>query len=227
MRSIQARVSVSVSAPLLAMVLSTSSPVAHADQTIRCESDDYHYKSCSISDHGYVRLKRQISKTDCVKGRNWDYNRRSIWVDDGCAAEFVVEDRWGSSGHRGGGNGDSGKTAAAVAAIAILGAAAIAANRDQDDDEPGRGHAGHSSYIPGWMIGSFHGYNHQHRTPIDMRIDRDGRMDADAKGHRLSGYVNGGRLYVGDVSFEIQRSGDGFDTVQVGNYGNRVHYTRR
>jgi hypothetical protein len=52
-------------------------------------------------------------------------------------------------------------------------------------------------------------------------------MTAKADGADLRGYVNDRRLYVGDSEFELQRYGDGFETVQVGDYSNRVRYTRR
>lgn len=64
--------------------------------TVRCESGDYKYRLCSV-DTGRgsaVRIQRQLSKTRCVEGRNWGWNRAGIWVDQGCAAEFVVDRRW-------------------------------------------------------------------------------------------------------------------------------------
>lgn len=44
---------------------------------------------------------------------------------------------------------------------------------------------------------------------------------------KLKGYVNDGRLHIGDAGFHIERAGDGFNSVQVGNRFNKVHYTRR
>ncbi len=41
-----------------------------------------------------VRVQRQISKTRCVEGRNWGWNRAGIWVDQGCEAEFRIDRRW-------------------------------------------------------------------------------------------------------------------------------------
>jgi hypothetical protein len=52
-------------------------------------------------------------------------------------------------------------------------------------------------------------------------------MAAFTQGHDLRGYVNDRRLYVGDAIFEIERTGDGFQTVQVGDWNNRVRYVRR
>jgi len=90
-------ITITVSAILLAAA-TFSSPVL-ADQTIKCKSEHFDYRKCRIDTHGYVRLSRQLSKTNCRQGRNWDFDRRGIWVDDGCAAEFVVESRHHTSSH--------------------------------------------------------------------------------------------------------------------------------
>ena len=63
---------------------------------VRCESPDFHYRMCQV-DTGRgsaVRITRQISRTACVEGRTWGFNRAGIWVDKGCAAEFQVDRRW-------------------------------------------------------------------------------------------------------------------------------------
>ncbi|NCT67499.1 MAG: DUF3011 domain-containing protein [Rhodanobacteraceae bacterium] len=66
------------------------------DIVVRCGSGGYRYNMCQV-DTGRgsrVYLRRQISDTRCVEGRNWGWNRAGIWVDQGCAGEFVVERRW-------------------------------------------------------------------------------------------------------------------------------------
>lgn len=63
---------------------------------VRCGSINYDYRMCQV-DTGRgseVRIRRQISKTRCVEGRNWGWNRAGIWVNGGCEAEFVVNRRW-------------------------------------------------------------------------------------------------------------------------------------
>ncbi|MEO8742313.1 MAG: DUF3011 domain-containing protein [Lysobacteraceae bacterium] len=58
--------------------------------TVRCASHGYNRNFCRVDTRGGVRLTRQISDTACVRGRNWDYNGRGIWVTNGCAADFIV-----------------------------------------------------------------------------------------------------------------------------------------
>jgi len=73
-------------------------PGADWDQDISfvCESRDFRYNMCQVDvgRGGAVRIVRQISGTRCIEGRSWGYNRAGVWVDGGCAAQFVVERRW-------------------------------------------------------------------------------------------------------------------------------------
>lgn len=45
-----------------------------------------------------VRLVRRLSDRACNQGRDWGYDSRRIWVDNGCRAEFEVRPRSGNSG---------------------------------------------------------------------------------------------------------------------------------
>lgn len=65
-------------------------PGAAAAQLIRCESDRNRYRHCGVQVRRDVQLSRQLSKTQCVRGRNWDWDRNGVWVDHGCRAEFSV-----------------------------------------------------------------------------------------------------------------------------------------
>jgi hypothetical protein len=40
-----------------------------------------------------VQLVRQISGSPCRQDETWGYDRRGIWVDRGCRAEFVITQR--------------------------------------------------------------------------------------------------------------------------------------
>ena len=77
------------------------------------------------------------------------------------------------------------------------------------------------------MVGKFKGYNTEYGAEVKLGITEKGRAAANVEGTKLSGYVNDGRLYIGDAEFYIERAGDGFNTVQVGHRSNKVHYTRR
>jgi hypothetical protein len=72
-------------------------PPPHFDRWERdyvtCESINYNYNQCGsyyVRRIDRVRLVQQHSKTYCQQGRNWGYDRRSVWVSGGCRATFEV-----------------------------------------------------------------------------------------------------------------------------------------
>ncbi len=56
--------------------------------TFRCESNDKHYVSCRMPTRGHPEIRRRISKPSCRFSQSWGVDRKSVWVDDGCRAEF-------------------------------------------------------------------------------------------------------------------------------------------
>ncbi len=59
-----------------------------APRSVTCESVDQRQVECAMDTRGEVQVARQLSRTRCVRGDNWDVNRHSVWVKDGCRAEF-------------------------------------------------------------------------------------------------------------------------------------------
>lgn len=202
------------------------SPEVAANEFVTCESKEHQYRTCPIRSHGYVSLRRQTSRADCIQGRTWDYDQRSIWVDQNCKGEFEVETRHHTDGHK---DHTGSNAVAAIAAAALIAAVASNAKDDKHDKYNDKNYYGsrHSSYVPGWMIGDFKGYNIKYGSEVSLTVDPNGKVNASVDGTRLHGYVNDERLYVGDVVFYIDRAGDGFNTTQVGKTDNQVHYTRR
>jgi hypothetical protein len=56
----------------------------------KCESSPVGRKRCPVSTHGGVRLVRQLSRNDCIEHSTWGYDSGSVWVSQGCRAEFQV-----------------------------------------------------------------------------------------------------------------------------------------
>jgi hypothetical protein len=67
---------------------------------VRCESHDGRQNYCAMETRGGVVLLRQLSRGACIEGRTWGFDRRGVWVADGCRGEF--------SSARGGGWNDGG-----------------------------------------------------------------------------------------------------------------------
>ena len=75
---------------------------------VTCESVDQRQVECGMDTRGEVRVSRQLSRTRCVRGDTWDLNRHSVWVKDGCRAEFRNDsaDNRSDAGHAGGSGSD-------------------------------------------------------------------------------------------------------------------------
>lgn len=59
-------------------------------QIVRCESQDRHQRRCNASVRRGVDIVRQLSRTRCVQGQNWGWDRGGVWVSGGCRAEFRI-----------------------------------------------------------------------------------------------------------------------------------------
>jgi hypothetical protein len=69
-------------------------------QAITCSSDDGKRNYCPADTRGGVQLVKQRSGSPCTQGYSWGFDRRGIWVDRGCRADFTV-----NTGYRLGGPG--------------------------------------------------------------------------------------------------------------------------
>jgi hypothetical protein len=61
--------------------------------TINCSSNNGKRNYCSADTSRGVTLARQISGSPCVQGSTWGYDRRGVWVDRGCRADFRLTGR--------------------------------------------------------------------------------------------------------------------------------------
>lgn len=57
---------------------------------LTCASDDGRRHLCRADTRGGVEIERQRSGSPCIEGSTWGVNRRGIWVDRGCRADFLI-----------------------------------------------------------------------------------------------------------------------------------------
>lgn len=57
---------------------------------ITCASDDGYRHYCAADTRYGVRMVNQRSNAACIQGSTWGFDRRGIWVDRGCRADFIV-----------------------------------------------------------------------------------------------------------------------------------------
>lgn len=98
--------------------------------TIVCESQGGQTNYCSADTRGGVRLVTQYSKHGCYQGDSWGFDRRSIWVSNGCRAQFET----GDSSRYSSDHNDKHAAAAAVVALGVIGAVALASRHNNDND---------------------------------------------------------------------------------------------
>jgi hypothetical protein len=86
------------------LLVALLAPVAAMADQVRCESKSNALKECDMDTRGEVRMVKQLSRADCVEGRDWGVNRNSVWVKNGCRADFES----GGSGYGGRSDWDRG-----------------------------------------------------------------------------------------------------------------------
>lgn len=59
-------------------------------QRITCSADGDGYRLCPANVRNDVILIQQFSRAPCRLDRTWGFNRRGVWVDQGCRAEFEI-----------------------------------------------------------------------------------------------------------------------------------------
>ncbi len=60
-----------------------------SQQRITCSSNNGNRNWCDIGGSRDVRLVRQVSGSACIRDNTWGVDRRGLWVDRGCRAEFI------------------------------------------------------------------------------------------------------------------------------------------
>ncbi|HUU32547.1 MAG TPA: DUF3011 domain-containing protein [Vicinamibacterales bacterium] len=196
-----------VTRPLAILICATLLPAwpAAAQETLRCESRNHRYQYCGADTDNQVRLSRQISTIRCRQGDNWGYDRRGVWVDRGCQAEFRV-------GKGGGAGKDVAVAGALIAGVAI--AAAIAANRDRQGE------------VSSWAVGNFRAYDALEDSDVDIDVAPGGAVDGHAGGARFTGRLESTRLELGRYRFRVTRSGNGFLATDESDAGHRLVFRR-
>jgi hypothetical protein len=64
----------------------------HPYDIVRCESTGGERARCpAMTSRAHVTIQRQLSKSACRYGQDWNYDNHAIYVYNGCRAEFRVE----------------------------------------------------------------------------------------------------------------------------------------
>jgi hypothetical protein len=209
--SISCALSVALVVTAIPVAASSSTSSALDEYTIRCESGGRR-RYCPADTDGRAQIVRQLSKSRCDQWRTWGYDRRGVWVDRGCRAEFRV-------GKDGGiGTGGAVAIGGAVAGAAIL--AAILANKNNDHKDETLG-------AQDWMVGRFRGFSPKHDRDFEIKVERNGSVSGDSEGDRLSGHVTKDRLHLGDSEFKLQKESWGFQATHVDDSDEVIYFRKQ
>jgi hypothetical protein len=66
---------------------------AQNGRNVTCASDDGRRHLCRVDTSRGVQMTNQRSGSPCIQGQTWGYDRRGIWVDRGCRADFYLSSR--------------------------------------------------------------------------------------------------------------------------------------
>lgn len=72
---------------------------------VTCESTSNKFRECPTYFRGRPLLYQKFSKESCNEGPDWGYRTGSVWVRNGCRAEFY--DSYGSNNGNGSGRGNN------------------------------------------------------------------------------------------------------------------------
>lgn len=81
-----------VLAALVGVGLAGAAATAPAQVRVQCESRDYRYQFCPLGGGvDAVWLIQQRSRSACIEGQSWGWDRRGVWVDRGCDGVFEAQ----------------------------------------------------------------------------------------------------------------------------------------
>jgi len=196
------------------VALAAASPV-RAERVIHCTSHNHNYNYCRVDTDNHATLEEQLSRSSCRLNSSWGYDRHGVWVDRGCEGRFRVgyNSRHHNYDYRtydyDDDDHDSKKTAvaagAAVAGIALI--AALASKKDKENNQE----------VPSWAVGTYEGYDDMEDVNVEVTILPGGSVTGTAGSHHFTGDAGGNKLEIGDYTFQIHHSGNGFKATDVNN----------
>jgi hypothetical protein len=68
--------------------LAQSGITAQNGRNVTCASDDGRRHYCRVDTSRGVQMVNQRSGSPCIQNQTWGFDRRGLWVDRGCRADF-------------------------------------------------------------------------------------------------------------------------------------------
>lgn len=75
---------------VVAAAAQSGTATAQQPGSVVCESTAGQRVQCPADTSAGVVLRRSMGSAACLLGKTWGYDDRSVWVQDGCSAEFIL-----------------------------------------------------------------------------------------------------------------------------------------
>lgn len=205
--------------PISAVLLTVWLAPAFAEsREVICESSHSNRAYCPTGRHGDVRLLKQIGWSSCQEGQSWGVETEGIWVDRGCRAKFWVDEE----GH--GKKNHTGAIIAGVAGAALIGALLLSRSGSSSDSAKS---AEQSENIAGALAGSYEGYDQHENLDLEVQIQANGHVVANAGHHRSEGqYENGHIRFAGGHEYRVEKTHRGVRLFNTHDKSNVVDMTK-
>ncbi|MBP6003869.1 MAG: DUF3011 domain-containing protein [Pyrinomonadaceae bacterium] len=149
--------------------------VAAQNKMLTCGSTGGNYNYCRVDTDNRVRLERKLSISDCVYGSSWGYDKRGIWVDRGCRAEFAY----------GGSSSTGAITAGAIIGGLVLAGALASRNKDSSSTH----YSNTEVYNLGFKDGQADSWANRINNPDSHRYEYDSKYRTDFRNGYNAGYT--------------------------------------
>lgn len=201
---------------IVAMLLSCAPiPAVAGEDSLRCESRNGRYRYCRVETDNRVTLTRQLSRQRCVLWSTWGYDKRGVWVDNGCRGEF-------RTGRDGGLSGGQAAAIGGIAAAVIIGA--VIANKAGKDNDKDR-----SRDLPAWANGTYRGFDRGWNGDIELTVYSGSAVEGFVVGResdRFTGRFEKDRLFLGPDEFKVKPDGDGFVAKHVRDSAREIRFRK-
>lgn len=222
-------------------------PPAYADRSVVCGSQNYRYRFCRVDTENGVYLSREFSKRSCQQGRSWGSDRRGIWVDNGCRAEFVIREQRHSKNK----GSNLGTAMGVLGGVAILGAILGSqsgqqsappprissspfggySNSTQSGSNSSNSHSGYDGYgdfgAPVWAVGKFASYNDRFRQGSTLNVYPSGQVVLLQGQTRTEGFYYDDQIRLdGGTMLNVFQDGSGIKLENRDQRGETIYFRR-
>ena len=74
----------------IAFILFAAPSALLAQASVTCTSEPGQRQTCAADTSSGIAITRSLGPGECLLGKTWGYDDKSVWVSDGCSGEFIL-----------------------------------------------------------------------------------------------------------------------------------------